>query len=85
MASDDANILAGFVPEDEFATANQIHARTVKRYRDQPDGLPYLIWGNRVYIPTEAAREWLLKRVRRPNPTKRWGVATCTRARMSVR
>jgi hypothetical protein len=68
MASD-ASILEGFVPEDKFAKANHIHIRTAKRYRAEPDGLPFLIWGNRVWIPTEAAREWLLKRVRRPNPT----------------
>jgi hypothetical protein len=62
-------VLEGFELEEDFATSANVHPRTVKRYRDQPDGLPYLIWGGKIYIPTAAARQWLLKRVRHPNPT----------------
>jgi hypothetical protein len=68
MASD-GSILEGFTTEAEFAHANNVHLRTIKRYRDEKDGLPFLIWGGRVYIPTEHARAWLMKRIRRPNPT----------------
>jgi hypothetical protein len=67
--------LEGFELEEEFASSANVHPRTIKRYRDQPNGLPYLIWGGKVYIPTADAREWLLRRVRHPNPTARKRVA----------
>jgi hypothetical protein len=69
--ADPANILAGFVPEPVFAEQAKISLRTSARYRTQPDGLPYMMFGGRVYIPLAEAREWLIGRVRRPNQRRR--------------
>jgi hypothetical protein len=69
--TDSINILEGFVLEDDFAVSGCMSTRTVARYRNQPDGLPYMEWAGRIYIPVDAAREWMRNRFRRDNPTKR--------------
>jgi hypothetical protein len=61
------NILDGYVTQDEFAAAHNIHPRTATRYRRQADGLPYIEFGGKIYINIEAARAWLSRQVKRPN------------------
>jgi hypothetical protein len=66
--------LAGFVPESEWCADNGgICRKTCQRYRNsEPDGLPYIEWGGKIWIgPADQVREWLLRRVKRRNPTKR--------------
>jgi hypothetical protein len=63
-----ATILDGYVPEDEFARDNKVSKRTVAGYRKQPNGLPYVEWAGRIYIPVDRARDYLAARVRHPNP-----------------
>lgn len=46
------------------------HPRTVKRWTKSPDGLPYAMLGKTPIIHIPTAREWLLGRMRRPNPRK---------------
>ena len=64
-------ILDGYAREGDFAKANNINPRTVQNYRSEPDGLPFVIWGGKVFIPLADARAWLEKRVQRPNPNRR--------------
>jgi hypothetical protein len=45
--------------------------RTVRRWIDQPNGLPFTRIGNRLLIHIPTAREWLLSRVRQRNPRRR--------------
>jgi hypothetical protein len=66
-------ILEGYVQQAQFAADNGISERTVKRYRDQPDGLPWVAFGGKVFIPILEAGEWLRRRVRHPNPRRRAG------------
>jgi hypothetical protein len=61
------SILDGYVPEEDFAATHGVNPRTIARYRNQPDGMPYVKWGGRVYIPIQEAREWLRKRTVRRN------------------
>jgi hypothetical protein len=70
-ARPDADIMADYAGEDEFARINGISKRTVERYRAQPDGLPYLEFGGRIHIPIEESREWLRARIKRPNQRRR--------------
>ena len=63
-----ANILDGYVLEDEFARDNKISKRTVAEYRKQPNGLPFAVWAGRIYIPVDRARGYLAARIRHPNP-----------------
>ncbi|MDA9465329.1 hypothetical protein [Bradyrhizobium sp. CCBAU 53415] len=67
MADDVPSILAGYITEAEFAASADITTRTVCRYRNQPDGLPFLKLGGKVLIPVEDARAWLRARVVHPN------------------
>jgi hypothetical protein len=63
--------LEGFVEQREFASTVDLCIKTIQRYRQQPDGLPFLEFGGRIYIgPADEARAWLLRRVRRPNPRR---------------
>jgi len=45
--------------------------RTVLRWMNEPDGLPFAKIGNRHLIHIPTAREWLLSRVRQRNPRRR--------------
>ncbi len=67
----DPSILADYVEESEFARANKISQRTSQRYRNQPNGLPYIEWGGKIYIHVAGAREAIFARIKRRNPTRR--------------
>ncbi len=69
--NDSASVLAGFVDEMTFAAEARISQRTSARYRKQPDGLPYVEFGGRTYIPLAEAREWLEAKIKRPNHRRR--------------
>jgi len=47
------------------------HARSVRRWIDMPDGLPYTRLGNRIMIHVPTARAWLLGRVSQRKPRRR--------------
>jgi hypothetical protein len=46
------------------------HPRTVKRWTQAPDGLPFAMLGRTQIIHIPTAREWLFGRMRQPNPRK---------------
>ena len=71
MTEPTANILDGYVEESRFASDNGICPRTSARYRSQPNGLPFLAWGGKIFIPIDGAKEWLRSRVKRRNATRR--------------
>jgi hypothetical protein len=62
-----ADILGDYVEQHEFARIHHITARTVARYRNRADGLPWLQLGGRIYIPLREAGDWLKGQVRHPN------------------
>jgi hypothetical protein len=62
-----ADILAGYSDQEEFSRVNNISPRTIARYRNQVDGLPWVTFGGRVFIPLAEAAEWLRSQIRRPN------------------
>jgi hypothetical protein len=65
------SILDGYLNEQQFAINADVSTRTVQRYRHQPDGLPYVMWGGKVLIPIEESRDWLKSRIKRPNSRRR--------------
>jgi hypothetical protein len=67
------NLLHGFVDLALFAEQVNRGPRTVRRWIDAPDGLPYARVGSRLMIHMPTAREWLLNRVRQRNPRRRSG------------
>jgi hypothetical protein len=64
------NILQDFLDVEPFAEQVDRDPRTVLRWMNEPDGLPYTKIGNRRLIHAPTAREWLLKRMRQPNPRR---------------
>jgi hypothetical protein len=64
-------VLDDFLDLAPFAAQVDRHVRTVRRWLDQPDGLPYTRLGNRILIHVPTAREWMLgSQMRRPNPRR---------------
>ena len=62
------SILEDYETEADFAAANGVHQRTVSRHRQE--GLPFMVWGGRVWIHVPGAKKWLEGRVRRLNQTR---------------
>jgi hypothetical protein len=60
--------LTDYVEVDPFAAQVKRHPRTVRRWMRQPDGLPHTRLGNRILIHVPTAREWLLSKMKYPNP-----------------
>ena len=64
------SILDGFQLKSAFAEDHGVTERTVDRYRNEPNGLPWAKFGGKVYIHIEGGRAWLMRRVRSNNPTR---------------
>jgi hypothetical protein len=52
---------------DDFAEQVERCTRTIKRWTEGPDGMPFVRLGNRFLIHVPSARAWLLARMRKPN------------------
>jgi hypothetical protein len=64
------HILDGYQFEGDFATDCGVTRRTVWRYRQEPDGLPWVQFGGKVYINIEGGKKWLARRARQRNPRR---------------
>jgi hypothetical protein len=64
-------ILDDYDEQTAWAAAAKVAERTVARYRAMPDGLPFVEFGGKIYIPREESREWLRSRIKRPNQRRR--------------
>jgi hypothetical protein len=60
-------VLADYSDVEPFAAEVNRHPRTVRRWMNEPAGLPYTRIGSRVLIHVPTAREWIFGRMRRPN------------------
>jgi len=60
--------LTDYVELAPFAAQVKRHHRTVRRWLHLPDGLPHTRLGNRILIHIPTARQWLLGRMKNPNP-----------------
>jgi hypothetical protein len=63
----ETNFLADYLDLEPFAKECGRDPRTVRRWLNQPDGLPFTRIGNRILIHIPSAREWLFARMRHPN------------------
>jgi hypothetical protein len=57
------NFLADYLDLEPFAEEVDRDPRTVRRWLNEPDGLPYTRIGNRILIHIPTAREWLFSRM----------------------
>ncbi len=60
-------LLADYLDIEPFAAEVDRDPRTVRRWMNEPDGLPYTRIGNRILVHVPTAREWIFGRMRRPN------------------
>lgn len=63
----DTRLLDDYLDLQPFAAEVDRDPRTVRRWINQPDGLPYTRLGNRLLIHIPTAREWLHSRMQYPN------------------
>jgi hypothetical protein len=67
------NLFEDLMELEPFAAHVQRTERTVRRWLDEPNGLPYTQLGNRILIHVPTARDWLMSRMRnvsRDRPSK---------------
>jgi hypothetical protein len=62
-----ASVLAGYTEQAVWSRINKVSTRSTARYRNLPDGLPWVEFGGRIYIPNSEAAAWLKSRIRHPN------------------
>ena len=56
-------VLEDFLDLEPFAAQIDRDPRTVRRWLNQPDGLPFTRLGNRILIHVPSARDWMLSRM----------------------
>jgi hypothetical protein len=59
-----SNLLQDYLDLEPFAAEVKRNPRTVRRWLDQPNGLPYTRIGNRILIHVPTAREWIFNRMK---------------------
>jgi hypothetical protein len=57
------NLLTDYLDLEPFAKEVNRNPRTVRRWLNQPGGLPYTRIGNRILIHIPTAREWIFSRM----------------------
>lgn len=67
----DHRLLDDFWTIEELAEELGVTTRTIRRYIDEPNGLPHVAIGRRTRFHKPAVREWLMSRMKRPNPSRR--------------
>ena len=61
------SLLSDYLDLEPFAKEVNRNPRTVRRWLNQPGGLPYTRIGNRILIHIPTAREWIFSRMRKPH------------------
>ena len=69
------NILDCFLNLPNLSKQARRHPRTIVRWTRQPDGLPYVQLGREKIFHNETTRDWIMSRMRKPNPERRRGRA----------
>lgn len=64
-------LLDGYITRDQLATDFGVTPRTVLRYENEPNGLPFLEVGGRKLYRPDSVRSWLAGRERQRNPRRR--------------
>ena len=59
--------LRGYLTKTALAKEFRVSERTLDRWRNQPDGIPYTTAGSLVLFNIVSVRRWLAKRERHPN------------------
>jgi hypothetical protein len=65
-----SKLLDDYLDLEPLARELNRHPRTVRRWLNQPGGLPYTRIGNRILIHIPTAKAWIFGRMRSPNPRR---------------
>jgi hypothetical protein len=65
------SFLDDYLDLEPFAAQVGRHPRSVRRWMNMRDGLPYAKIGNRILIHLPTAREWLFSRMHPNSPPRR--------------
>lgn len=65
------SLLDDMLAEKEIAAELGVSARTVKRWRAMPGGLPFIALGGRIFYRRSSVRTWIESRERFPNQRRR--------------
>jgi hypothetical protein len=59
-----SDLLADYLDLEVFAQQVNRHPRSVRRWCDEPNGLPYTRIGSRILIHVPTAREWIFNKMK---------------------
>jgi hypothetical protein len=65
-----ADLLDGLIWRPDAAKQAHVTERTLARYENEPDGLPFILWGGRKYYRVEVFRKFILSRECKRNPRR---------------
>lgn len=64
-------ILEDFLTRDQLANELRVSSRTLIRWQNQQDGLPYVELGGRIFYRRSSVIAWIEARERHPNQRRR--------------
>lgn len=60
-------LLQDYLTRDQVASELRVATRTVARWQNQPNGIPYIEMGGRILYRRQSILSWIESRERRPN------------------
>lgn len=64
------SLLDDYFEGDDLCTQLRCSKKTLARYEQQPDGLPFIKIAGRKIYEKGTTRDWLMRRMTRPNPRR---------------
>ncbi len=71
MTNQMTSLLDDYLTRDELAAELRVTTRTVIRWQNMPDGVPYVELGGRTLYRRSSVRAWIESHEKRPNPRRR--------------
>jgi len=71
METNTGSVLADYIDRATLAQQLRCTERSIARYENEPNGLPWLMVGGRKFYRISAVQAWLTKREHNPNPRRR--------------
>lgn len=65
------SLLQDYLTRDELTGELRVTPRTIMRWQNQPDGLPYTELGGRILYRRQTVLAWIESHERRPNQRRR--------------
>jgi hypothetical protein len=66
-----ATLLEDYMDLEPFAAEMGRDPRSVRRWMEKPDGLPYTRIGSRILVHLPTARAWIFAQMRHPAPRRK--------------